>query len=92
MYLGEFLPFCLRSFASGPDEGSLISRLEMPDYRARVEHGFVVKVEGFDWNCPQHITPRYTESEVEQKMAELIEENRALREILKNSQDTPAKA
>ena len=27
----------------------------MPDYRARVERGFLIKVEGFDWNCPQHI-------------------------------------
>ena len=25
----------------------------------------MVAVEAFDWNCPQHITPRFTEEEVE---------------------------
>ena len=24
----------------------------------------IVTLEGFDWNCPQHITPRYTEAEL----------------------------
>jgi uncharacterized protein len=24
----------------------------------------VIHVEAFDWNCPQHITPRYTEAEL----------------------------
>ncbi len=42
----------------------MLSRLEMPDYRARIERGFVIAVEGFDWNCPQHITARYTLEEV----------------------------
>ncbi len=38
--------------------------LQLPDYRARVERAFVVNVEAFDWNCPQHITPRFTEQEI----------------------------
>jgi hypothetical protein len=25
----------------------------------------LIHVEAFDWNCPQHITPRYTEEEWE---------------------------
>ena len=25
----------------------------------------IIRVEAFDWNCPQHITPRYTQSEVD---------------------------
>jgi hypothetical protein len=29
----------------------------------RAERLFILDVEGFDWNCPQHITPRYTEAE-----------------------------
>lgn len=45
-------------------EPALIARLESPDYRARVERGVVITVEAFDWNCPKHITPRYTEREV----------------------------
>jgi hypothetical protein len=30
----------------------------------RAERVFLLDVEGFDWNCSQHITPRYTEEEV----------------------------
>jgi uncharacterized protein len=42
----------------------LIAKLESPDYRARVERGVIITVEGYDWNCPQHITPRFTEAEI----------------------------
>jgi len=28
------------------------------------ERAVVIRVAGFDWNCPQHITPRYTEAEL----------------------------
>lgn len=32
--------------------------------RARTPERLIrIRVEGFDWNCPQHITPRYTEEE-----------------------------
>lgn len=33
------------------------------EYRARVERVATIHVVAFDWNCPQHITPRFTESE-----------------------------
>jgi hypothetical protein len=29
-----------------------------------VERGFVISVEAFDWNCPQHITERFTLDEL----------------------------
>lgn len=48
----------------GSDHEAELSRLEMPDDRARIERGFVITVEGFDWNCPQHITERFTREEV----------------------------
>lgn len=38
--------------------------VELPEYGARVERVAVIQVEAFDWNCPQHITPRFTEAEV----------------------------
>lgn len=63
----------------GPEESALLADLEVADYRARVERGFLIHVEAFDWNCPQHITPRYTEAQIEDLMAPLIEENRALK-------------
>jgi hypothetical protein len=41
----------------GFDEPELSARLEDDDYPAQIERGFIIEVEGFDWNCPQHITP-----------------------------------
>jgi len=40
--------------------------VELPDYRAQVERIVYIDVVAFDWNCPQYITRRYTESEFEQ--------------------------
>ncbi len=57
----------------GTEETELLSNLKTSGYRARVERGFEIKVKAFDWNCPQHITPRYTQSQIEELMAPLIE-------------------
>ncbi|MFD1534879.1 pyridoxamine 5'-phosphate oxidase family protein [Pseudonocardia aurantiaca] len=46
------------------DQGSLSSAYAVPGYRAIVEREVRVEVKAFDWNCPQHITPRYTAEEV----------------------------
>lgn len=46
-----------------PDDEATLARLEIPDYRARVERGMIISVAGFDWNCPQHISQRYTREE-----------------------------
>ena len=64
----------------GTDDWDQLAQLEVDNYRARVERGFVIEVEGFDWNCPQHITPRYTESYIEELMAPLMAENQRLKE------------
>ncbi len=62
-----------------PDEDpELVARLELPGYQARIERGIIMAVEAVDWNCPQHITPRFTEAEIERLVAPLIEKNRAL--------------
>ena len=45
------------------DHPDLMKQVALPDYTAEVERIFVFKVHAFDWNCPQHITPRYTEEE-----------------------------
>jgi len=70
----------------GEDEPELLARLRDPGYRARVERGWVITVAGFDWNCPQHITPRWTEAEIaaatqplRDRVAELERELAALR-------------
>ena len=62
-----------RAKIGGLDNQELLSRLEMPDYRARVERGFIIKVEGFDWNCPQHITERFTLDEVRAMTTQLTD-------------------
>jgi len=40
-----------------------LAKVELPDYKARVERVVFIDVVAFDWNCPQHITRRYTEAE-----------------------------
>ncbi|MGP4687876.1 pyridoxamine 5'-phosphate oxidase family protein [Agrobacterium pusense] len=47
------------------DDPSLAERLTVPDYSARVERLVLIGVEAFDWNCPQHITPRFTLAELQ---------------------------
>ncbi|NPU90349.1 MAG: pyridoxamine 5'-phosphate oxidase [Gammaproteobacteria bacterium] len=61
------------------DDPALLSRLEVASYRARVERGILIRVEAWDWNCPQHITPRFTETEIEQRMEALRAENAGLK-------------
>ena len=36
-----------------------------PELRSRIERLFLNEVVSFDWNCPQYITPRFTEAEIE---------------------------
>jgi predicted pyridoxine 5'-phosphate oxidase superfamily flavin-nucleotide-binding protein len=54
------------------DHPELIAEVEDPDYRARVERAVVLHVEAFDWNCPQHITPRFTEEEFQQQLTSTV--------------------
>lgn len=37
--------------------------VDLDGYRALVERVVYIDIEAYDWNCPQHITPRFTESE-----------------------------
>jgi uncharacterized protein len=64
------------------DEADTIARLVLPDYRARVERGIVIQIEAIEWNCPQHITPRYSEAEVDKVLQPLLDENKRLRELV----------
>lgn len=53
------------------DKPDLAEALAMPDCKAKVERAFVIKVEAFDWNCPQHITQRFTLAEIEPAVSSL---------------------
>ena len=50
------------------DASELASRLIVPGYRAKVERVVVFTIEAYDWNCPAHITQRYTLKEIESEM------------------------
>ncbi len=74
----------------------LAARLVPPDYRAVPERAFVLHLEAFDWNCPQHITPRFSESEVAAasapltaRLAALEAENAALHAARANQKAKP---
>jgi predicted pyridoxine 5'-phosphate oxidase superfamily flavin-nucleotide-binding protein len=75
-----------RDLAADPE---LAEKLMLPGYRAVPERAFLLHLDAFDWNCPQHITPRFTESEIaaavaplQTRLAELEAENRSLRDAL----------
>jgi len=64
-----------------------LKKVRDPEYKAVTERVYVIRVEAFDWNCQQHIIPRYTEEEIreaiapfEKRMQELEQENETLRE------------
>ncbi len=46
-------------------EPVLAKQLMDDNYEANIERGLLIDVEAFDWNCSQHITPRFTAPDVE---------------------------
>ena len=46
------------------EDEELLKRLQIDGYKARLERVVVFKIKAYDWNCPQHITPRYTADEI----------------------------
>ncbi len=51
--------------------------------QGNVERLFTLELEAFDWNCPQFITPRFTEDEVRAAVAPQIEKLKAENDALK---------
>ena len=77
------------SIFEGAKASEWIDRVKDPGYKAVIERVYVIRVEAFDWNCPQHITPRFTIEEVrtalapfEEQMQALEDENQRLRKKL----------
>mgnify|MGYP001309620233 CR=1 FL=1 len=77
------------------DNPELYDMLDLKDYKFRPERMMVFNIEAYDWNCPQHITPRYTVEEIEQLFAprmkhtkeletEVIELKKQIRELQAN--------
>ena len=61
------------------DDPEMTSRLMPPDYAAEAERALLIDVVGFDWNCSQHIMPRFTEAEVRHGSQPLLDELARLR-------------
>lgn len=51
------------------DDTELAAKVIMPGYKATPERAIVLNVKAFDWNCPQHITPRFSEAELHEALA-----------------------
>ena len=71
------------------DDPALTAHLMPPGYRARIERTVVITVEAFDWNCPQHITPRFTDTEIEARLAPLRAEIARLTQALAQTGNPP---
>ena len=81
----------VRDLAAEPE---LAERLSSPGYKGRPERAFILKLEAFDWNCPQHITPRFTTDEVaagtlvlRERLAETEAQLKILREHIARPQN-----
>jgi len=73
----------VRSIAA---DSELAARLSLPGYKGKPERALLLHLETFDWNCQQHITPRFAIDEIEAavlplqaRIAQLEAENQALR-------------
>lgn len=53
------------------DDVELLGKLVDPDYKARPQRVMRFHVKAWDANCPQHITPRYTQAEIQPLIDEL---------------------
>lgn len=61
------------------EQPNIIAAVEDPAYHARIERAIVISIEAFDWNCPQHITPRFSEDEIRAQIEPIIAENENLK-------------
>jgi len=51
------------------EDPELLEKLRPEGYKAVIERLITFEVKAYDWNCPQHITPRYTAQEIKEGLA-----------------------
>lgn len=61
------------------DDPAAITALMPEGYRAVPERAFFIDVIGWEWNCSQHITPRFTEAEISAAIRPMADELNQLR-------------
>lgn len=74
-------------YEGGAEAQGLIEKLRMVQEKTPAERAVLIHVEAFDWNCQQHITPRYTQQEIAEllvpmrlRIEALEAENKRMRE------------
>jgi predicted pyridoxine 5'-phosphate oxidase superfamily flavin-nucleotide-binding protein len=74
------------------DNPELLDSFDLGEYQYRPERIMLFHIEAYDWNCPQHITPRFTVGEIEkalkpqlEKITQLEEENQLLKQKLRDA-------
>ncbi|CAN1546656.1 COG3576 Predicted flavin-nucleotide-binding protein structurally related to pyridoxine 5'-phosphate oxidase [Flavobacteriaceae bacterium] len=74
------------------DSPELLDSFDLGEYQYRPERIMLFHIEAYDWNCPQHITPRFTVGEIEkalkpqlEKITQLENENQLLRQKLQDA-------
>jgi len=72
-----------------PIEGNLelYNKLNLTDYKFKAERIVLFKVKAYDWNCPQHITPRYTLEEIQD---EFMAQHEYINKLRKENADLKA--
>jgi len=46
------------------EDSALLKKLGDQNYEAKIERLIIFNIKAYDWNCSQHITPRYTTEEI----------------------------
>lgn len=69
----------LARVVTADQDAALVASLMPEGYKAVPERAYVFDVIGFDWNCPQHITQRFTEAEIAAVIQPLTNELNQLR-------------
>ncbi len=65
------------------DHPKLFDSLNLTDYKFTPERMMVLHVKAYDWNCPQHITPRYTMEEIAEAFSSQLNHIARLEEEIK---------
>lgn len=69
------------------DDPALYESLDLEGYKFKPERMMVFQVEAYDWNCPRHITPRYTVEDMQEIYASQLEYIKELQAEIKTLKD-----
>jgi predicted pyridoxine 5'-phosphate oxidase superfamily flavin-nucleotide-binding protein len=71
------------------EQPELADKLSEPSERKNVERLFLIDIVSYDWNCPQHITSRYSAEQIREAIKPLQERVRELEAEVQRLRPTP---